>query len=328
MLSATMPAMEIRSIWALSDGAAGNHKQALALAQAIAASAEAAQCDPQVLSATISLSWPDRWLAPQWRRARYAAIRGLPPGPLPEVLIGCGRKAAAVLDCLKSQQPAVRTVQILDPRVDPLRFDLVLVPQHDRLRGDNVVLSLAALHSIDGAVLAQAKSEFAEFAELAAPRQLFLLGASHRHARWDWPELQSALASAVDCGSVMISTSRRTPSALVRQIRQWAAEHQAFCYSGETVRNPYLGMLAWADAITVSPDSVTMLSEACATDVPVFLLPGARLDGKLARLTEALDRCGRLGASAERIIALRETTALAAEVRRRLEQTAPARTIR
>lgn len=302
--------MEIRSIWALSDGAAGNHKQAWALAQAIGA--------PQLHAATIALSRPDRWLAPQWRRARRQAIRGLPATELPDLVIGCGRRAAAVLDRLKADQPSLRTVQILDPRVNPARFDLVLVPQHDLLRGDNVLLSLGALHGIDAAVLAQSKSQFAALEAFAAPRQVFLLGASHRHARWAWPQLEGALEAAAGCGSVLISTSRRTPAALSSRVQRWASSRGAYCYTGDKGNNPYLGLLAWADAITVSPDSVTMLSEACATDAPVFLLDGARLDGKLARLCAALQRMGRLGAAAGSIVPLRETAELAAEVRRRL----------
>lgn len=305
--------MEIRSIWALSDGAAGNHKQAWALAQAIGA--------PQLQSATIALPALDRWLAPQWRRARASGIRGLPGESTPDLVIGCGRRAAAVLDRLKADRPALHTVQILDPRVDPARFDLVLVPQHDLLRGDNVLLSLGALHGIDASVLAQAKSQFAALEAFAAPRQVFLLGASHRHARWDWTLLKSALESARGCGSVLISTSRRTPAALVARVERWSATHGAYCYTGTQDNNPYLGLLAWADAITVSPDSVTMLSEACATDAPVFLLDGARMDGKLARLAAALQRMGRLGAAAGAIVPLRETAALAAEVRRRLRVT-------
>lgn len=308
--------MEIRSIWALSDGAAGNHKQVWALAQAIGA--------PALTAATIDLRRPDRWWSPQWLRARRRAISGLPAGPLPDLAIGCGRRAAAVLDRLKADAPALRTVQILDPRIDPARFDLVLVPQHDLLRGDNVLLSLGALHGIDAAVLAQAKSQFTMLEAFAAPRQVFLLGASHRHARWDWRALQAALTAAQGCGSVLISTSRRTPAALAARLRRWAAAHGAYCYTGTEGNNPYLGLLAWADAITVSPDSVTMLSEACATDAPVFLLPGARLDGKLARLADALQRMGRLGAAAGCITPLRETTALAQEVRRRLTMSAPA----
>ena len=41
--------------------------------------------------------------------------------------------------------------------------------------------------------------------------------------------------------------------------------------------NPYLGMLAMADGIVVTEDSVTMASEAASTGKPVFI---AKMDGR------------------------------------------------
>lgn len=36
--------------------------------------------------------------------------------------------------------------------------------------------------------------------------------------------------------------------------------------------NPYQGMLAWADALLVTEDSVSMLSEAVSTGKPVYII--------------------------------------------------------
>jgi hypothetical protein len=299
-------------IWALSDGAAGNAKQALALARALDSSEGA------VLAAQITLPQPWRMLAPQWLRAPLHVVGGLPNAPLPQIVVGCGRRAAAVLDALKRAHPSLRTVLILDPRVAAHRFDLVLVPQHDRLRGANVLCSLAALNEVDASWLQQARRNFAELGQCPAPRQVFLLGASHKHARWQWSQLKPALEVALARGSVMVSTSRRTPPRLGAQIEQWCQQHRVWCYRGGEP-NPYPGLLAWANDITVSPDSVSMLSEACATEAPVYLLPGVTVSGKLARLVKALTDSGRLGALTTAAVALRETTALAAEVRRRLQ---------
>ena len=58
--------------------------------------------------------------------------------------------------------------------------------------------------------------------------------------------------------------------------------------------NPYFGMLALADAIVVTVDSVSMISEAVATAAPVML---ATLPGRSRRnglFTEALLREGRV----------------------------------
>ena len=49
-------------------------------------------------------------------------------------------------------------------------------------------------------------------------------------------------------------------------------------WSGANADNPYMGMLAWADRLIVTGDSIAMLSEACATGKPVtmFDLGGMR----------------------------------------------------
>src|SRR3546814_12187632 len=44
--------------------------------------------------------------------------------------------------------------------------------------------------------------------------------------------------------------------------------------------NPYPGLLAWADRIVCSADSVNMVSEACATRAPVFAFAPGRVTGR------------------------------------------------
>src|SRR3546814_6768877 len=63
--------------------------------------------------------------------------------------------------------------------------------------------------------------------------------------------------------------------------------------------NPYPGLLAWADRIIVSPDSVNMISEACATEVPVWVPGMARARGRHARFLHALHARGRIRSDAD-----------------------------
>src|SRR3546814_947431 len=54
--------------------------------------------------------------------------------------------------------------------------------------------------------------------------------------------------------------------------------------------NPYPGLLAWADRIVCSADSVNMVSEACATRAPVFVFEPGRVTGRPRRFLDALLR--------------------------------------
>ena len=90
-----------------------------------------------------------------------------------------------------------------------------------------------------------------------------------------------------------------------------------------TGENPYFGMLALADAIVVTIDSVSMISEAAATSAPVLL---AQLPGRSRRNSLFIDCMlaeGRVREFAGRleqwpVTPLDDTPEAAAEMCRRL----------
>ena len=88
--------------------------------------------------------------------------------------------------------------------------------------------------------------------------------------------------------------------------------------------NPYFGLLALADAIVVTEDSVSMVSEAVATAAPVLLaaLPGR--SRRIRQFTRFLQEDGRLRPFAGRldlwpVAPIDDTQAAADEMRRRLD---------
>src|SRR5690606_6167563 len=83
------------------------------------------------------------------------------------------------------------------------------------------------------------------------------------------------------------------------------------------------GVLAWADRIVCSPASVNMVSEACATRVPVHVFDPSRVSGRPRRFLDSLLARGRIRAmdTALEPFAVeppRETARVAAIVRERL----------
>ena len=63
---------------------------------------------------------------------------------------------------------------------------------------------------------------------------------------------------------------------------------------GEPGENPYLGFLASADAVVVTADSVSMISEACATTAPVFVALPELAGPRHRRLIATLHRAGHV----------------------------------
>jgi len=312
-------------VLALSDGAAGNENQARAVAAALAPQLDVLQLEPRA---------PWRWFAPRRIPAsRHAFGRDftarLEP-PWPQIAVGCGRQAALATRLLGDASGGqCRSVQILDPRIDPAHFDLVIAPQHDGLVGDNVIQTLGSLNAIDDRWLEQARQAFAQFASLPAPRYALLLGGSTRALKLDrayWDALVARLSTRLraEGASLMLTSSRRTPDWLRAAARAgFAAIPGQQWHGAQDGPNPYAGFLAWADAIVVTPDSVNLMSEAAATRVPVWTFAPQPIRGKVGHFVDALHRSGRIrflgeAAPSGPILPLRETGRVAAEIRARL----------
>jgi mitochondrial fission protein ELM1 len=327
--NALMPPMERRAStdakdtpWTLADGRAGNLRQALALAGALGHGASRHW--------TLEARAPWRWVAPRaWPMSSHAFGADFAQALLspPQLAIGCGRRAALATRLLREHGSKV--VQILDPRIDTRRWDLVVAPEHDGLRGDNVLTLLGSLHPVDDHWLAEGRRDFPALGLLPRPRIAVLVGGPSPH----WPLADAAFIAMLDAvsasvhaqgGSLLATASRRTPQSWRNALRKSVAQGPGACWTGsDDGDNPYPGLLGWADRIVCSADSVNMLSEACAGFAPVFVLGRERLDGRLRGFVERLRELGRVrdaDAELEPFAAepLRETARIAAIVRERL----------
>lgn len=245
--------------------------------------------------------------------------------PWPQLAIGCGRQAALLTRVIrKLSGGATFCVQILDPHILPQHFDLVITPRHDNLNGANVLHTLGALNPVEDNWLNQAALHFSTLRQLPTPRTVVLIGASNRAQTLDHAYFNALFAKLStlhqrDGGSFLITTSRRTPIDLAAHLREMFAPFSGCFWAGnEDGENPYAGFLAHATRIVVTPDSVNMLSEACASGKPVLTYVRHKLRGKLARFHANLRTAGYLqdlqtDTPIQPILAqpLRETSAIA-----------------
>ena len=309
--------------YALHDGRAGNARQALALARAL---------DADVVELALDSRAPWRWLAPRllpFGAHAFGSAFAKLDGNSPALAIGCGRQAALATRLLHARGSKV--VQILDPRIDPRHWDIVVAPEHDRLRGDNVVSMLGSLHPVDDLWLAQARREFQALAELPSPHTVLLVGGRSRHAALGDTELQSLLQmlstrTQADGGSFSVVASRRTPASWRDAMGRIPSDLPGLRWRGENDgANPYAGLLGHADRIVCTPDSVNMLSEAAATLAPVFAWKPDVLQGRPRRFIDTLLERGRIRAldrdaamDTFDVDPLRETARVAEAIRRQL----------
>jgi mitochondrial fission protein ELM1 len=313
--------------WVISEGFAGLRTQALGLA-------EAAGLTPEVRVLAPGAPW--KWIAAKFWPNPLAAVAEAVKAPLPGLAIGCGGMAGAVLASLRRQSSgaqsrggqSLRVVQVQNPRMDIRRFDLIVANTHDELTGPNVFVTRTALHRVTPQRLAAEADLWRDrFAGQLRPLVAVLLGGSNGRYTLDrrvGAKLAAELAGMAgrDNVGVVVTPSRRTDPAVTAMIREALAPFGGWVWDF-TGENPYFGMLALADMIVVTQDSVSMISEAAATAAPVMFaaLPGS--SRRQGIFLKTMMNEGRIRPFEGRFVhwpvsPLNDTPAAADEMRRRL----------
>ncbi|MFL5237130.1 MAG: mitochondrial fission ELM1 family protein [Rhizomicrobium sp.] len=273
--------------WVVTEGAAGMENQCLGLADRL-------PFPVRVFRSQLKRPW--RWLAPRFLGSVFAhatkASNRLAP-PWPTLLIACGRQSIPFSRAVRrASGGGTFTVQCQDPRIAPKHFDLVIPTEHDGLTGPNVFPIIGSPNRITPQRLAKARGQLAHlFEPLAAPRVAVLVGgASRTHGTLDRAAADrfgALLAQIAPDHRLMVSTSRRTSPAAAAALQQHLAGTDSYVWDGSG-ENPYLGLLAWADAFVVTADSVNMICEAAATGRPVHVFPLPRGRRKAGLFQQAL----------------------------------------
>ncbi|KHN21164.1 Hypothetical protein glysoja_006643 [Glycine soja] len=240
-------------------------------------------------------------------------------GPL--LVVACGRDTISTASSIKrlaSENAFV--VQIQHPRLHLNRFDMVITPKHDyypltpegqeqvprflqswitpRDPPDcHVVLTMGALHQIDfSSIRSVAASWHDEFAHVPRPLLVVNIGGPTRNCRYGVDLAKELAASLLNvlasCGSVRISFSVRTPQKVSNIIvKELGSNPKVYIWDGQGP-NLHMGHLAWADAFVVTADSVSMISEACSTGKPVYVLGAERCRWKFTEFHKSLREQG------------------------------------
>lgn len=330
-------------IWVLDDPRAGTAAQALGIAERLG-----------MPFRRIPLAWS--WMAHVAGLAPGGSLLGLSPAARhavgqatrhphsetapPDLVLSAGRRSAAVALWLKARF-GCRIVHCMNPGLGglfrPDAFDLLVIPGHDNpVPAPNLLRITGAPHRVTQLKLRHARDAWEErLAHLPRPRVALLVGGPIRGTEMP-PARAHALARQVarlvskTNGSVIATTSRRTGAEATEALSAGLARVMHVLYRwGEPGENPYLGFLATADAIVVTADSISMISEACASGAPVFVALPEQADARkrrfLAELAEA-DQVRPLGTdlSPWARAPFDEAERVAREIRRRFGLGAPA----
>jgi len=191
-----------------------------------------------------------------------------------KVVISCGRKSVIPSMILKKKyKEKIFTIHIQDPKVGSNNFDLIIVPEHDNLRGENVISSKGAIHYITEVEIEKSKPYLAN--KITSNKIVTLiLGGPNKYYDFSveeltkiFNEIKSKFISLEY--QVVVVPSMRTPKTIIDLA---AKEFVGHGYVVQNIdRNAYLSSLGLAKNIIVTCDSTSMISEAATSGKPIFI---------------------------------------------------------
>ena len=289
------------SVWCVTDGTAGMQHQAQALAAIMKWDQSPAFSDIVVKPHPILRSLPrlGRW-APnlplvQNQNSPLAKIAKMKD--FPSIMLTCGRRVAGISMALKTRAKRaganMTTIHLQDPRLDPAFFDMLIVPHHDRVRGNNVIVTKAALNRISQShITASAKTLPHLWQTAAGPRVVVMIGGNNRRYKISCDMTmhmaqQLTAFATTNNAKLFLVPSRRCPDDVFRNLK--TAIPRDHCISKANDQpNPYPGILAMADAVIVTSDSINMASEAASTGKPVLIAYWQPETGRIAQFHQTM----------------------------------------
>ena len=272
------------TIWTLTGPKPGDNNQVSALAEA--------------------LGWPVIEKRLYYRRGELLSNRFLGPNllgldrirsaplqpPWPDLVISAGRRNEPVARWIRraaGRRHPVRLVHLGRPWASVGHFDLIVTtPQYHLPRVANVLHNSLPLHRVHSDILAEHGARWqTRLNGLPRPFTVLLAGGSSANMVMDRATSQRLLSHTKTLvektgGSLLISTSKRTPAPAIEILSQSNGFPSHFHrWRPDDPDNPYLGFLALGDQFIVTGESISMLTEACATGKPVHIYcPGMGAD--------------------------------------------------
>ncbi len=219
----------------------------------------------------------------------------------PDIVLSAGRRSFPVARWLKKHSHGkTKIVQLMNPGAAGFKeADLIVLPEHDLYKGKetNVMTVTGTPHRITKERLHKEQEKWKPtFTQYPHKRLSLIIGGATKNNPFT-TEMATNLINAVKNlapSSVLVTTSRRTPADIVEYLQQELNFVPTFFYKfGDKTENPYFGLIACADMIVVTGDSMSMCSECCATQAPVFIFaPDAMMSTKHKRFHQALYGAG------------------------------------
>ena len=192
-----------------------------------------------------------------------------------KIIISCGRKSVIPSIALKKRLGnQIFNIHIQDPKVSFEHFDLIVSPEHDRLRGENIINTTGAIHYLTKKEINDNSKYLGIEKDKRKELVAFIIGGPNKYYNYSEKQIHELFNKVKtlftpDKFKIIVIPSYRTPENILK------IAYNTFSINHHVVKNidkkAYLSALAISNYIVVTCDSTSMISEAAMTGKPVYI---------------------------------------------------------
>ena len=193
-----------------------------------------------------------------------------------DVIISCGRKSVIPSIHLKNNSnKKVFNIHIQDPKVDLKHFDFIVAPEHDSIKGQNVISTKGAIHYLTENEINENKDYLNSFIK-KDERIIWtlIMGGPTKYYDYSTKNIKEIFTTLSKLSKkhnfqLVIIPSMRTPTNIIQYTKEYFGDDHTVIMDVD--KKAYLSALAIAQNIVVTCDSSSMISEAALTGKPIYV---------------------------------------------------------
>ena len=193
-----------------------------------------------------------------------------------DIIISCGRKSVIPSIYLKnSSNKKIFNIHIQDPKVDLKHFDFIVAPEHDAMKGQNVISTRGAIHYLTENEINENKDYLNSFIK-KDERKIWtlIMGGPTKYYDYSSKNINNIFKKINELSKIynfqlVVIPSMRTPTNITQYANDYFGDDHTVIMDID--KKAYLSALAIAQNIIVTCDSSSMISEAALTGKPIYI---------------------------------------------------------
>ena len=206
-----------------------------------------------------------------------------------DVIISCGRKSVIPsIFIKKNSKKKVFNIHIQDPKVSLDNFDIVVVPQHDSLIGNNVISTKGAIHYLNTQEINENKNYLSNKIKSEKEIVALIFGGPNNYYKYTKRNIENIFLKINENFiknnfQLIVIPSMRTPKDIIKFANEYYGKDHLVI--NEVDKRAYLSALGLSKFIVVTCDSSSMISEAAITGKPIYVagIPASKDDHRFRK---------------------------------------------